>query len=251
METQPSGVAAIDRTLALLEALVRDGGATPLTAIASGLGLPFSTAHRMAALLVRRGLIARTRRGHYAAGLTLVDLGARRHPHQILAETARPLIRRVARETRAIAHLGILDGDMVTYLVKEGSRGAALFTREGGQLEAYCSAIGKVLLAHLDPHPRETYLASGPFVALTDRTVTDPGRIRAMLRHVAHKGFARDEQEIADGLFCIALPVREARGRVVAAVSLSWHAAASGFPKPPPALRACADALGARIGHMS
>lgn len=249
MENGPPGTAAIDRTLALFEALVRDAGARPLSALAAELGLPPSTAYRMAALLARRGLIAPARRGHYAAGLTLADLGARTDPNRILAEAARPLLRRLARANRAIAHLGVWDGDMVTYLVKESGAGATLFSREGGQLEAYCSAIGKVLLAHLEPAKRDTYLAAGPFVALTEHTVTDPERIRAMLGDVIQDGFAVDAEEIANGLFCIALPVRDAGGRVVAAVSLSRSDAVAGISEPPADLQGCVFAIERRLGR--
>jgi IclR family acetate operon transcriptional repressor len=248
MDQRSSGTAAIDRTLALFEALVRDDGERPLSAIAAELGLPPSTAYRMAALLVRRGLIAPSRRGHYRAGLTLIGLGTRSTPNRIIAEAARPLLRQLARALGATAHLGVWDGDMVTYLVKESGGRAELFTREGGQLEAYCSAIGKILLAGLDAERRQAYLAAGPFIALTERTVTDPDYIGAALEQVSASGFALDEEEIADGLFCIALPIRDGEGRTVAAISLSRSDGRAGFAEPPEALSRCAAAITARIG---
>jgi DNA-binding IclR family transcriptional regulator len=244
----PTGTAAIDRTLALFEILVREGGTRPLSTIAAELRLPPSTAHRMAAVLVRRGLIAPSRRGHYSAGLTLTDLASRCEPHRILAETARPLLRRLARQTGATAHLGVWDGDMVTYLVKEADRPSALFTREGGQLEAYCSAIGKVLLANLDSDRQHAYLAAGPFVALTEHTVIDPDRIKTMLCRIAAQGYAVDQQEIADDLSCIALPIRGAGGRIVAAVSLSQLGASETFTEPSIPLQHCVNKITARLG---
>lgn len=249
MKSSSVGTATISRTLDLLEALVRDDGVRPLSAIANELALPASTASRMAALLVRRGWIAPTRRGHYAAGLTLADLGSRAIPNRILADAARPLLRRLAHQSRAVAHLGVWDSDMVTYLVKEAQRDTSLFSREGGQLEAYCSAIGKILLAHLDPQERDAYLAAGPFVALTPHTVTDPQDIHAMLLKVAEHGFAFDSQEIAEGLFCIAVPVRNPIGEVVAAVSLSRTGAPHEEADTKRRLQSCADAISARLGE--
>jgi len=244
-----AGTAAIGRTLDLFEALVHNGGARPLSAIAMDIGLPSSTAYRMAALLVRRGLIAPARRGHYRAGLTLIDLAAGNDPNATLADAARPLLRRLARKTRATAHLGVWGDDMVTYLVKESGHGAKLFTREGGQLEAYCSAIGKVLLAHMDAVKQEAYLAAGPFVALTAQTVVEPERIRAVLQRAKLDGYATDDEEIADGLFCIALPLQRDDGRVLAAISLSMAGSRDHLKRPPPELVSCAKAIQARLGE--
>lgn len=242
------GIATADRTLALLTALVRDGGASPLRMIAAELGLPSSTVHRMASLLIQRGLIVRVGRGQYGPGLALVDLAASADSARILTEAARPLLSRLARRSGATAHLGVWDHDMVTYLVKEEGRNSGLFTQEGGQLEAYCSAIGKVLLAHLDPDGQEAYLAAGPFIALTERTVIRPDRIRRMIAVVKTAGYAVDVQEIAEDLCCMAVPVRRWDGGVVAAISLSWMGREKPPLRPPPELQDCADAISTRLG---
>ncbi len=242
------GTAASDRMLDLLEALLEGDEGGSLRAVAATLGLPSSTAHRMAAALGRRGFIAPAHRGHYVAGLRLANLVTRSDPHHTLAAVSRAALRRLATESGATTHLGIWDGEMVTYIVKEVGRGATLFTSEGGQLEAYCSAIGKVLLANLEPAKRDAYLSAGPFVALTDRTKIDPAQIEAELDAVARRGFALDQQEIAQDLFCIALPVHNASGTVVAAVSLSQTRPAAPLAEPTPALRRCVATIEQRLG---
>ncbi|WP_257555252.1 IclR family transcriptional regulator C-terminal domain-containing protein [Sphingobium sp. CFD-2] len=88
-------------------------------------------------------------------------------PHHIHAEIARPLIRKLAKSVGHTVHLGVLEGDMTTYLVKEGRVDDGLLTREDMQLESYCSGIGKVLLAYLSEADRQRYLSGGPFVRLT------------------------------------------------------------------------------------
>jgi IclR family transcriptional regulator, acetate operon repressor len=242
------GTAAVDRALDLLDLLVTDAGRLPLSVHAHKLSLPPSTAHRLAALLVRRGLIASSRRGHYIAGLGLADLASHARQHSILTGVARPLLRQLARETGATAHLGVWDSDMVTYLVKECRKGTSVFTREGEQLEGYCSAIGKVLLAHLAPEALETYLVSGPFVALTPHTLTDPSRIRAAIVQSATLGYAFDHQEVAMGLFCVAMPVQRGHGEVIAAISLSGFEDVDSAAAPPVALRRCAEAISDKLG---
>jgi IclR family transcriptional regulator, acetate operon repressor len=151
----------------------------------------------------------------------LVALAELSNLHEILARISRPILRKLARESGQTAHLGVLTGDMVTYLVKEQGRAAPIFTREGMKLEAYCSGIGKVLLSDLVAERLEDYLSGEPFVALTHRTLTDPEKLRREFARVRKNNFAVDNREVADDLHCIAVPVRDSRGRVVAAVSLS------------------------------
>lgn len=176
---------------------------------------------------------------------------ARSNPQDTLEAISRPALRSLALECGATTHLGIWDGEMVTYLVKQAGRGATLFTSEGGQLEAYCSAIGKVLLAHLEPAARDAYLSAGPFIPLTERTKIDPAHIQAELEEVARLGFALDQQEIAQELFCIALPVRDSGGTVLAAVSLSVTGAVPKWVEPPAALRRCVATIEQRLGAGS
>jgi IclR family acetate operon transcriptional repressor len=78
-----------------------------------------------------------------------------------------------------------------------------------------------VLLANLPDAERDIYLAGGPFVPLTDRTIVDPGLLRAELEKVRVQGFAIDEEEIVPGLCCMAVPLRHGDGRVLAAISVS------------------------------
>jgi DNA-binding IclR family transcriptional regulator len=110
---------------------------------------------------------------------------------------------------------------MVMYTVKEGHPVDRLFTREGTQLEAYCSAVGKVLLAHLSEDEREAYLATGPFVALTDATITSAPELRTHLAEVRAGGCAIDNREIAPDLVCVAVPVVWPDTSVRAAISLA------------------------------
>jgi DNA-binding IclR family transcriptional regulator len=178
----------------------------------------------------------------------LAALRVHADPMAILVDAARPLLRRLARETRATAHLGVFENDMISYVVKEHGGGARLFTREGGQLEAYCSAIGKVLLAHLPDEEREAYLASGPFVALTSRTITDPAVIRETLSQVRSRGFAIDDREIADDLSCVAVPIEGPSGDVMAALSISTAYRDGVKAALMDSLRRCADAVSKRLG---
>lgn len=236
------------RTLMLLEAVTLDGGRTPAADIVARIGLTPATGRRLLALLMERELVIRTARGRYAGGDRLRQLAARVSPHARLIETARPLLRRFAQAERATAYLGVFEGEMVTYLVKEGVQ--AGFTREQNQLEAYCTGIGKILLAQLVESRLDAYLAA-PLVALTDRTITDPARLRAELAATRLRGFAIDDREMADDIGCIAVPLRNLRGSDYA-ISLSGSPARFN-PEHAQAiavrLRRTAEEIGQRLGH--
>lgn len=205
-----TGAQSITRAIDLLDALVQADGECSIVEIAGTLGLAASTTRRMVATLEKEGLLWRIGRGRYAAGPRLAALGARYRPERRLIEIARPRLARLAEEAGCTAHLGALDQeDMVTYLVKVGDD--MLFSREAGQLEAYCTGIGKALLSQLGTERMNIYLR-GSFVALTDRTITDPDQLREELILSRDRGYAIDDQELAENLSCVAVPLPVAGG---------------------------------------
>ncbi len=136
---------------------------------------------------------------------------------------------------------------MVTYLLKAGRAAQTVFTREGTQLEAYCTGIGKVLLAALPVAAREEYLKSGPFIPLTANTLTDLHELRSELIDVGERGYAEDNAEMDSDLRCLAVPVRLGEGEVIAAVSISTRSAG----KDAHALLAHLDALRGAASSLS
>lgn len=236
---------ALERGLALLVAL-GEGNASS-TALAAATGLPRATVHRLVRALESRGFVERPARGMVLPGPALAAFAAHFGPDRRLATLARPLVGRLARAARASAQLAVLEGDMATYLVKEEWGDSPLFTREGEQLEAYCSGLGKVLLAALPATARAAYLAGGPFVALTARTITDPVRLAAELDAASARGFARDDGEVDEGLHCLAVPVRDSHGAVIAALSLSLRGGACPGARHLAHLRQAAAALAGRL----
>lgn len=220
------------RWAVVLRRILDDRGATPAAALVADLGISSSALHRMLAALRGQGLIVRIGHGRYDAGMALAAAVAGTDPLTQLARTARPPLARLARAVCASVHLGALDGDMATYLVKVApgrARPDTLFTREGGQLEAYCTGIGKILLASLPDAEQRRYCAGGPFVRLTANTIVDPRQLRAAIRAAGQQGWACDDHEMAEGLYCYALPVRDRDGQTIAAVSMSFQDVAPAF----------------------
>ncbi|CAN5193316.1 IclR family transcriptional regulator [soil metagenome] len=212
-------IAVVRRSLALLDEVVADQRG--LTEIARDLGIPLSTAYRQVATLVAEGYLVRSANGQHTAGHRLLRLLGRVDEKQMIANVAGPALHRLAARVGAIVQLGTLDNEMVTYRIKTGQGAGRLFTKVGMQMEAYCTAIGKVLLAELSERELDAYLSNGPFVPLTERTIVGPQHLREELAKVRGDGYAVDNGEAAERLFCLAVPVRSAVGQIQAAVSVS------------------------------
>lgn len=216
---------ALEKAFTLLTAVAESRGRQSLPVLAERAKLPLSTAHRLIATLEGLGLIVREKKGRYYIGPMVMDLIRNITPHDVMARVSRPFLRELARRFRMTAHLAVFEGEMVTYLAKENVGRSTVQTIEGSQLEAYCSGLGKVLLAHLPERERERYLAAGPFVPLTDRTITDPAALREELHRVIRRGYALDDGEILETLRCIAVPLKDQYGRTCAALSVSGNVA--------------------------
>ena len=214
-------LSSLGRSLAMLEAVLADREGRSVEAIARQLGLPRATAHRQIHSLMHEGYLVRLRSGQLAAGPRLVGLLQLVDNKQLVVAAAAPVLHRLAARVGSVVQLGTLENDMVTYRIKTGDGAGELFTKVGLQLEAYCTGIGKVLLAYLPRTEREAYLANGPFPALTANTITSPKRLRSELDEIHQRGFAMDSEEIAPGLFCLAVPVRGPDQSVPAAISVS------------------------------
>lgn len=215
-------IRATERTLAILSAVVGDRGQSSVSAIARSLNTPVQTAHRQIATLVGEGFLARGDLRQLYAGPRLLQLLSQIDEKEVIVASTAPRLEQLAHDLTTVIQLGTLENDMVTYRIKVGVDAERIFTKVGMQLEAYCSGVGKVLLAHLSRSDRAAYLASGPFPAITRRTMTDPEQLLNELVKVRSSGHAFDRGEIADGMVCVAVPICAPNRRVLAAISATF-----------------------------
>lgn len=215
-------IQSVDRAFSLLNCLVDAGGIGSLPVMATRCGLSVATTHRLLATLEGIGAVIHTAPGKYRIGAALFRLTDSTSKERLFAAASETNLRRICKSLSRTAHLGMLDADcMVTYIAKSSRRAQFPPTVIGSQLEAYCSGLGKVLLAALPPDQQERYLAEGPFVALTSHTITEPDALMGELQLVARRGYAVDDCELFEDLRCVAVPVKDATGNVVAALSAS------------------------------
>lgn len=214
-------IAALARSLALLEAVLADREGRSADAIAADVGVPRATAHRQVATLIREGYVRRLTNGRLVADQRLLTLAQSVGSTQVIVASAAPALRNLAKELGCVAQLGTFENDMVTYRFKAGAEAGSLFTRVGLQLEAYCTAIGKVLLAHLSDIEIDDYLTACSFPRLTENTIATSEELRVELTNIRKNGWARDNEEMVDGLVCFAVPIGAETGHVIAAISVS------------------------------
>ena len=218
-----SSVQVVSKALEVLCCFSSDRPEWGVTELAVHLGLSKSTAHRLLIALEEYGFVQRTPSRRYRIGVRTLELGNVFRFDRRFLVTAEPLLRALALKTQCIAHLGQLEGREVLELLRSTAPGAiSLSPFPIFRMPLHATALGKVLLANageeLFRHVVGLRKSLPPY---TEHTTVDPVRLRAQLREVLERDYATSEQETREGQVCVAVPVRDKRGKVVAALSVS------------------------------
>lgn len=217
----PEQQTAVDKALVLLKSLAEHDRDVGVSELARRARLTKSTAFRLLGILERNELVERVG-SNYRLGAQLFDIGNRVYgpTPPLLQEWLLPHLADLYELTHETVHLAVLRGTEIVYVNKiHGHRAARSPSRIGARLPAYCTAVGKTLLA-FDHDAAEAAIEAG-LPALTEYTFTDADRFRAELRRIRRDGIAYDRQEAALGLICVAVPVMGPLGRPVAALSVA------------------------------
>ncbi|WP_129791480.1 IclR family transcriptional regulator [Sphingosinicella sp. CPCC 101087] len=187
--------------------------------------LPQASGYRLIQTLEEIGAVLRGPRGRYRPGMLLIHLSRQVEVAELLRDVSHGVLFDLASRLSLTVHMGVFEDGMVTYVAKVGeSAGFAVHTRVGAQHEAYCTGLGKVLLASLPYQELEDFIDEGDLVPLTPHTITDPAAFRREIMRVRQRGFAIDDGESALNLRCVAVPVRDSTGKTIAAISVSDEA---------------------------
>lgn len=193
--------------------------------------LPEASGYRLIQTLQDIGALVRGPRGRHRPGL-LLSLSHNVTINDLLRDAGQSLMSELAKRLHLTVHLGVLEQGMVTYVAKVSVPGAfPVHTRVGAQLEAYCSGLGKVLLAALPEQEVDSFVMDGELIALTPHTITTKSGLRAELKRVREHGYALDDREHQANMRCIAVPVLDREGRAVAALSATDDAARMTAPR--------------------
>jgi DNA-binding IclR family transcriptional regulator len=213
-------IRSVLRAVDVLEAVSKHGAAD-LSTLAADVGLHPSTTLRMLESLRSRDMV-RQRHRRWEIGARAFEIGSTYLSRVSLGQEAHHLVEELAERVNETASVGILDGGEVLYLANaHGQRELGIQSLPGGRHPAYCTALGKVLLADLSWESVEEILEAHPPVQRTPATLVEPAALRRELGRVVRRGYAVDAEERLPGVVCVGAPIRDATGKVVAAISVS------------------------------
>jgi len=259
MASTLSSSQSLERGLAMLSAFKPATPELGISDLARALGLTRSTSHRYAATLARLGYLQQnpqTRK--YRLGPRVLDLGFSAINSMELRQISAPHLQQLSDETGRTVNMAILDGVDIVYIDRcrtsqQGQREIDLDLHVGSRLPAYCTSMGKVLMAFL---PAEELAALIDRVQFADRgpnTISTKGALAAELERVRERGVGVNNEELAYGLRSIAVPVWGSGGRVVAAINVAVHRSAGSIEeladRLSPSLRHAAAEISARLGY--
>jgi IclR family acetate operon transcriptional repressor len=222
-----NGLTGVDRVLACLHLLARESDGASLDELARSLRSPKSSTHRALAALIRAGLVEQAEDRRYRLGLGFVRLAFSYYEHLDRPRLVQPVLGELAEMFGETVHYGELEGVEVVYLGQARPRGerVQMTARIGGRNPAYCTGVGKALLAQTLPDAAalERFLELyGPLAKRTPKTLTTAGALNQELRATRERGYALDREESDPGITCIAFPIFLAGpGRPTGAISVS------------------------------
>lgn len=216
--TNPVG--SVVTAFEVLEALRRLNGAG-VTAVADELGLPKSSVYNHLETLKQEEYVLK-QDGEYYVGLRFLNLGRHARQRDSLYETARPELETLADETGELVNLLVEEHGQGVYVCRvRGDRAVNVEANTGDRVYLHSTALGKAILAYSDEERVDEILDAHGLPATTERTTTDPDKLRTELADIRERGVAFDRQERIAGLRCVAVPILDDEQRPVGAISVS------------------------------
>lgn len=211
----------ISRGVRVLEGLAASAEPLSFSDLLLQTRFPKSSLHMTLRALLEHELVLRAN-GRYRIGPKLFELGSGFVRSINVVRDFEEVSRVIVDACGETTQLAMLDGTDVLYLAKrDGTQPVRLVSSLGSRLPAYSTALGKALLAGLPPRDLEAFYRRVEFRALTPRTMTSASRLKREIARVRASGYAHDNEETTVGLQCVAAPIRNSRGQVLAAISIS------------------------------
>ncbi len=237
----------------LLKAFSEDEVEIGISALARRLGIAKSTAHRLAVTLMSEGLLEQDREsGKYQLGIALFRLGALVRRRMDVFNEARPYLYDLREKINETVHLAILDGTEIMYVLNlESTQAIRMRSDLGARKPAYCTAEGQAMLAFQPQAVVDRVIATG-LAPRTPKTISGPEKFLKALAVVRQRGCAIEDEESELGMVCIAAPIRNDVGDVVAALGIAGPLSRLSKKTVPtfiPHVVATADQISGRLGY--
>jgi IclR family KDG regulon transcriptional repressor len=216
-------IQALQRGMKVLDALLDARAPLSLQQICAHTGLPKSTAFRIIVNLLQGQYLVETEEGYWL-GLKMLRFGALVEEKLDLVQQARPFLIRLRDQVNETVHSAVLDGDLrVVYLEKLSTQHAVglMMSRIGSTAPMHCTALGKAMVAFRPEDEICDWIRTHGLEAVTEATITDKDAFLQELREIRSRGYAVDSGEYEVSVRCVAAPIRDRTGTVIAAISIS------------------------------
>ncbi len=222
----PNFMTSLARGLVVIQAFTQQTPQMTISQLSVKTGLSRAAVRRCLYTLTQLGFAGAEDGQRYALRPRMLSLSQTYTTSSTLSQSAQPILERMSQAYRESFSVATLDGDEIVYIARTHvpSRVMAVDLHIGSRLPAYCTSMGRVLLAYLPADQLEAYLGRAVLTPHTTRTITTVEKLRLALRNVRRLGYAMVDQELEVGLRSLAVPVYAPNGRVVATVNLSGNA---------------------------
>lgn len=246
-------VQSFARGLAVIRSFSAEAPSQTMTEVAQRTGLTRAGARRILHTLHALGYVEIDGR-QFRLTAKVLDLGFAYLSSLPLWSLAEPFMEALVRDVHESSSAAVLNGNEIVYVLRVPTEKImSINLGVGSRLPAYCSSMGRVLLAALDDEGLEQQLAGTEFVARTPRTLTDPALLREEILRVRRQGWALIDEELEQGLISLAAPITTRKGKVIAAINIGMHSsrmnAAQAQRDILPKLLATARQITERIAH--
>jgi DNA-binding IclR family transcriptional regulator len=246
-------VRTVHRAIEILD-LIAGKGPLGVSEISRILELPKSSAHNILETLVANRVLEKdTERNSYVLGSKLVELGNQAQESLEVKRVAARYLRRLNSELDETVHLTVLDHDEVVYVdCLESKKRLRAYSVIGVRAPLYCTAVGKAIMAHLDPEDVDRIVKTQGLAAFTSATITTRSRLDTELAETRRRGYAIDNAEHEEHLRCVGAPIRDHSGQVFAALSVSGPSqriTRKAVPSIAERVMAAADEISTRLGY--
>ena len=221
----PNFMTSLARGLIVIQAFTQQSPQMTISQLSIRTGLSRAAVRRCLYTLTKLGFAGAEDGSRYSLRPRMLTLSHTYTASNTLSTAAQPILERMSAAHRESFSVATLDGDDIVYIARTSvTRVMAVDLHIGSRLPAYCTSMGRVLLAYLPTEQLEQYLARAVLTPHTTRTVNSVEKLRLILRNVRRNGYALVDQELEVGLRSLAVPVYAPSGRVVATINLSGNA---------------------------
>lgn len=254
MAREASGDGTVGKALEVLDLVAAFGRPVRFTEILDKASYPKATLYRFMQTLTHQGMLAYDRnRQTYALGVRLVRLAHAAWKQSSLAPIARAHVDSLAMDVGETVHLAQLDHAQVLYVDKRNPANAIEMYSSAGKVgPAYCTGVGKAMLAHVPEAELGPILAQQSFHQFMPNTLVNADALRAELAEIRKRGYAFDREEHEPGIICVSAPIVTSEGSLLGALSVTSSTARKtldDLERLAPRVRCAAAAIAAEAQH--